>query len=130
MIPEIITRRSDEHLEFILYEKANCTVNGAHGVAFHEVACLRLAIKKATQLAARGREVSALMRPWPTEIVVSSGQVRKLTNLLVESQVSPWPRVAAVIIDTADGCDGPLLALMPNGAVYLDAMVRQAMPSK
>jgi hypothetical protein len=130
MIPEIITRRSDEQLEFILYETANWTVHRAQGVAFHEVASPRLVIEKAAQFAPIGREIVAPMRTCPPEIVVSSGQVQKLTNLLVESQVSPWPRVAAVIIDTADGCDGPLSELMPNGAFYHDAMARHAMPSK
>src|SRR5476649_1222697 len=127
MIPEIITRRSDEQLEFLLCETANWTVNGAHGVDFHEVASPRPAIEKATQLAARGREVVALMRTRPPEIVVSWGQGRNLTNPLVESQVSPWPHIAVVIIDTADGCDGPLSALIPNGAVYREAIVYNAM---
>jgi len=129
MIPEIITCRRDKQLEFILYETVNWTVNGAHGVAFHEVASPRLAIEKATQLAARGREVVAFTRTRPLKLGAPD-QVRKLTNLLVESLVSPWPRVAAVIIDTADGYDDPLSALMPNGAVYREAIVYNAMLPK
>jgi hypothetical protein len=130
MIPEIITRRSDEQLEFILYETANWTVNGAHGVAFHEVASPRLAIEKAAQFATIGREIVALMRRRPPEIVALSGQVRKLMKLPVNSQVSPGPRVAPFIGETAHSLDDPLPTLMHNDAVYPEAMVQHAMPRK
>jgi hypothetical protein len=122
MVAETSTRRSDEKLESILYETANWTVNGVQGVVLCEVASLRLAIEKAAQFAARGREVVALIRGRPAEIVVLSGQVWKLTNLEVESQTPPWPRVAAFTSETANDFDGPLPALMPSGAVYREAM--------
>jgi len=95
MVAETSTRRSDEQLESILYETANCSVNVVQGAVLREVAGLRLAIENAGQFAAGGREVVALIGGRPAEIVVFSGQVRKLTNLEVESQISSWPCVAA-----------------------------------
>jgi hypothetical protein len=121
MFAEASTRRSDEQLESILYERANWTVNGVLGVVPCEVPSLRLAIENSAQFAARGRGVVALIRGRSAEIAVLSGQVRKLTNLEVESQISPWPRVAVFTSQTADDFDGPLPALMPNGVVYREA---------
>ena len=126
MVAETSTRRGDEQPEPTRHEMAKWTKT----IVLYSVACLRPAIEKATQLASNGREVVALMRTRPSEIVVSSGQVQKMTNRLIESQVSPWPRVAVVIIDTADGCDCPLSALMPNGAVHREATVNNAMLRK
>ena len=80
MVDMTSSGRSNEHLQSILYETANWTVNGVHGVVLCEVASLRLAIDKAAQFAAMGREVVALMHRRPPEIVVLSGQVRKLAN--------------------------------------------------
>jgi hypothetical protein len=125
MIAETSTRRGDEQPELTRhYGKLDeerrfvlCRVSPARN-------------EKATQFAAHGREVVALTGTRPPEIAVSSGQVQKLTNLLVEFQVSPWPRVAVVIIDTADGCDGPLLALLLNGAAYREAAMYNAMLRK
>jgi hypothetical protein len=116
MIAITSTRRSDEQLESVLYETANWTVNGVRGVILCEVVSLRLAIAKATQFAVMGREVVALMRGRPAEIVVLSDQVRILTSRLTESEVSPKPRVAAFINETIDDFEDLLPGLMLNGA--------------
>jgi hypothetical protein len=121
MVAETSTRRSDEQLESTLHETANWTVYGLQGVALCEVASLRLAIEKAAQFAAMGREVVALMHRRPPEMVVLSGQARKLMNLLVESQVSSSPFVGAIISRTVNGSDRPPPVLMPNGAAYHEA---------
>jgi hypothetical protein len=84
MVAEGSTSRSDEQLEFILHETANWTVNGSQDVVLCEVASLRLALDKATQFSARGREVVALSRRCSPEIVVLSDQIRKITNRLNE----------------------------------------------
>jgi hypothetical protein len=109
------SRRSDEQLESILYETANWTVNGVCGVILCEVVSLRVAIEKAAQFAAMGREVVALTRGHPSEIVVLPDQVRILTILLAEPEASRRPRVAAFINETVDDLDELLAALMPNG---------------
>jgi hypothetical protein len=77
-------RRSDECLEMMLYETNNWSVNGLQGMVLCEVASLRLAIERAADFAARGREVVALVRRRPSKLVVFSGQVRKLTDWLIE----------------------------------------------
>jgi hypothetical protein len=123
MVAETSTRGSDEHLESILYETANWTVNGAHGVVLCEVVTLRLAFEKAAQFAARGRKVVALMRSRPPEIVVLSGQLRKLMNLLVESGVSPETGVKASINEIIGGFDNERPILIPHGAGGRDATV-------
>jgi hypothetical protein len=88
MVAMTSRRRSDEQLEFVLYETANWMVYGGQGLVLCEVASLRLAIEKAAEFAARGREVVAVVRRPSAEIVVFSGQLRKLTNLLSESRNS------------------------------------------
>jgi hypothetical protein len=88
MVAMTSNRRSDEQLELILYETANWMVYGGQGLVLCEVVSLRLAIEKAAGFAARGREAVAVVRRPPPEIVVFSGQLRKLTNLLSESQNS------------------------------------------
>jgi hypothetical protein len=130
MAAEAFTRRADEQLESILYESANWTVNSVQGVVLCEVASLRLAIENAAQFAAHVPEIVALMCRGRADIVVSSGQAGNFPSLPVEPQVSQWPRVTAVIIETADGYHGPLLALMSNGAVYREATVYNAMSRK
>lgn len=128
MISKNSTHRSDEQLESRLYETANWTVNGVQGVVLCEVASLHLAIKKAAQFAAMGREVVAIMRRRPPEIVVLAGQVRKLMNMLVEVEapVSPVRRVAAFLGETEDGAGARLPAFMPSGAVDPEATVSAA----
>jgi hypothetical protein len=121
MVAAASTRRSDGQLESIRYETANQTVNGVQGMVLCEVATLQLAIEKAARFAVRVREVVALRRGRPAEIVVLAGQFRKLTRLEVGWQISSWPRVAALTSESADDFDGPLLALMPNCAVYREA---------
>jgi hypothetical protein len=128
MVAVSSSRRSDEHLQSILYETANWTVNGAQGMVLCEVASLRLAIEKATQLAAKGREVVAFMCRRPAEIVVLSGQVRKLTNLLVESRISSSPGVADFLSKAVNGFDISLPVLMPNGANYHEVTAPNVMP--
>jgi hypothetical protein len=83
MVAERSTSRGDEQLEFILHETANWTVNGSQGVVLCEVASLRLALDKATEFSARGREVVALIRRCSPEIVVLSDQIRKITNRFI-----------------------------------------------
>lgn len=89
MVAEISNRRSDGQLELILYETANWTVNGRQGVIFCEVASLRAAIDRAAEFAAKGREIMALVRRGPAEIVVFSGQVRTLTDRVSKTKVGP-----------------------------------------
>jgi hypothetical protein len=127
MVAETSTRRTDEQLESIFYATPNWTVNGIQGVVLCEVASLRLAIENVAQFAARGREVVALIRGRPVEIVVLSDQVRTLTTRGIEAQISPWLRIAVFTSETADDLDGPLPALMPNGVVYREATVENAM---
>jgi hypothetical protein len=126
MVAEASTRRTDEKLVSILSETANWIVNGVQGVVLCEVATLRLAIEKAARFDARGRDVVALIRGRPAQIVVLSGQVRKSTNLQVEAKTSPRRRVAAFTSETAGDFDGPLPALIPNGVVYREATVENA----
>ena len=98
-------------------------MNGVQSVVLCEVASFRLGMEKAGQFAVRGREVVALIRGRPAEIVGLSGEVGKLTNLEVESPISPWTRLATCTGETADNFDGPLPAFIPNGAVYREATV-------
>jgi hypothetical protein len=117
MVAEASTRRTDEQLKSILYETENSTVNGVQGGLLCEVATFRLAIEKAARFG-----VVALIRGRPAQIVLLSGQINKLTNLEVESKISLWLSVAAFASETADDFDGPLPALIPNGAVHREAM--------
>jgi hypothetical protein len=119
MIVRFSTCRGDEQLECGLYETANWTVNGVQSVVLCEVASLHLAIEKAAQFAAMGREVVALKRKHPPEIVVTPGQVRRLTNLLARSQ----PHVSVLINNKVDGFNRDLPGLMPNGAVHRETTV-------
>jgi hypothetical protein len=96
-------------------------VNSVQGMVLCEVASLRLAIEKAAQLVAKGQEVFALMRRRPPQIVVLSGQARKLTNLLVESRVSSSQCVAAFINKAVKGFEIDPPVLMPNGAAHHEA---------
>jgi hypothetical protein len=89
MFTEASTSRGDRHLGLILHETANWTVNGRQDVVFCEVASLRLALDKAAELTAEGREVVALVRKRPAEIVVSLGQLRQLTGRLCASGIYP-----------------------------------------
>jgi hypothetical protein len=123
MVAETSTQRSEEQLEFILHETANWTVNGIQDVVFCEVPSLRLALEKAAEVTARGREVVALMRGLPPEIVVFSGQLRKLISGLAEARVSPEPCVVAFIDETEIGLDGILSALNSRATVYREATV-------
>jgi hypothetical protein len=86
MVVMTSTRQSDQQLQAILHETANWTVYGVHGVVLCEVASLKLAMQKTAELTARGREVVALMRRRPPEIVVLSGQVTQLANRLSEQR--------------------------------------------
>jgi hypothetical protein len=121
MVADASTRGSDEQTEFKLCETANWAVNGVNGVAFWEVASLRPALGKAVHFADR--------RGQP-ELAVLPGQNWKLTNFEFESRMSPLPRVAAFTSEAADGCDGPLPALMQNGTIYREATARNAMSRK
>jgi hypothetical protein len=89
MVAKISNRRGDGQLRSILHETANWTVNGRLGVVFCEVASLRLAIDRAVDFAAKGREVIALVRRRPVEIVVFYGQVKKLAAGLSEPEIYP-----------------------------------------
>jgi hypothetical protein len=89
MVAAQSNRRSDGQLGLILYETANWTVNGRQGVVFCEVASLRIAIDEALEFTARGHDVVALVRRRPAEIVVFSGQVRKLEDLSLELEFGP-----------------------------------------
>jgi hypothetical protein len=89
MTAEISNRRSDGQLGLILYETANWMVAGPQGMVLGEVASLRIAIEMAEDFTAVGREVVALVRGRPTEIVVFSGQAWKLTDGLSEPEVAP-----------------------------------------
>jgi hypothetical protein len=82
MVAEISNRRSNAQLESILYETANWTVNGRGDMVFREVASLQMALDCADECQVSGHEVVALVRKWPAEIVVFSGQVRTLTERL------------------------------------------------
>jgi hypothetical protein len=121
MVAEASIGRSGEQLKFILCEAANWTVNAVHGMVLCEAANLRLAIGKAVHFAARGQEFVAIIPGRAVKTAVLPGQNWKLTNLEGESVISPLPRVAAFISETADGFDGPRPALMPNGAIYREA---------
>ena len=80
MVAEISNRRKDGQLEFILHETANWTVVGRQGVILCEVASLRIAVDRWTELSARGLIVIALVRRRHPEIVVFSRQVQTLAN--------------------------------------------------
>jgi len=123
MVAATFTCRDDEQLGSTRYETANWTKNDV----LCSVVTLRLTIEKATQFTAHGREVIALMCKGRSDIVALPGHAWKLTSLCVEPQASQGPRVGALIIETADGCDGPLTALIPNGALCREAIVANAM---
>lgn len=123
MVGETSTGRSDEQLESILYETANWTVNGDQGVVLREIASLRLAIEEAARLAARGREVVALMRRRSPAIVVLSDQIRAVTNRLAGSPGVTGHCPEAFVNGTKSEFDGNLSGLIPYGAAYHDVTV-------
>jgi hypothetical protein len=79
MINRTSTRRSDEELALILHETASWTVKGSHGAVLCEVASLRCAVDKATELSAIGQRIVAFVRGGHSNIVVFSGQIQRLT---------------------------------------------------
>ena len=79
MINRTETRRSDEELSFILHETASWTVKGRHGAVLCEVASLRCAVDSAAELRAIGHRVAAVVRRLPSEIVVFTAQIERLT---------------------------------------------------
>jgi hypothetical protein len=130
MVAETSICRGDEQQKSTRYRTASWTKYGVRDEVLCSVVSLLLAIKKAARLAAHGPESFALICRGRAEVVVLSGQARNFPSLPVEPQVSQWPRVTAIIIETADGYHGPLLALMSNGAVYREATVYNAMSRK
>jgi hypothetical protein len=115
MVAEKSTSRGDEQLEFILHETANWTVNGSQGVVLCEVASLQLALDKATQCSARGREVVALIRRCSPEIVVLSDQIRKIANRLIEPR-GYTERCLKASVDKGGRFEGDLSVSTPYGA--------------
>jgi hypothetical protein len=94
MVATTSDRPSNGQLERILYETANWTVNGFQGLIFCEVASLRLALDRASELSSRGKRVVALVRKRPTKTVVFSAQFRTLEDHFSEPLVSPISVVA------------------------------------
>jgi len=86
---ESSNRRNDGQLRLMLHETANWTVIGRQGIILCEVASLRIAVDRWTELAARGLNVIALVRRRQPEIVVFSEQVRTLKNCLPEAEALP-----------------------------------------
>jgi hypothetical protein len=127
MVATTFNRRSDEQLETILYETANWTVNGVRGAVLCEVASLGLAIETAAEFAFRGREVVAVVRRPPPEVIVFSGQLRKLTNLLSESQNSQAPcklgHANRVSVTPLNDSDGARIGFEGPRRVYQEARV-------
>jgi hypothetical protein len=81
--------RYDEQLAALLDKAGSWTVNGARDTVFCEATSLRGAIERAAELAARGREIVAVVhRPRP-EIVVFAGQLQRLTNNISKTVSSP-----------------------------------------
>jgi hypothetical protein len=85
-----------------LYETANWTVNGVKGALMNEAASLWLAIEKAAAFSAAGRQVVAVAREQPSEIVVFADQIRILTSCLSADN------------ETADGETGSDGVLFPD----------------
>ena len=134
MVDETSTCRGDEQPDSTRCQTTNWTKNSVRDIVLCLVVSLRLAIKKAAKkaapFAAHVPEIVALMCRGRADIVASSGQAWNFPSLPVEPQVSQWPRVTAIVIETADGYHGPLLALMSNSAVYREATVYNAMSRK
>jgi hypothetical protein len=123
MVAITSTLRTDEQLEFVLYETANWTVNSGNGSVLCEVASLWLATEKAVEFAAVGREAVALMSRRSPLIVVLSDQVRMLANRLVLSQGLSGRRVAVPVNETNDGFGGVPSVLIEANTIYLEAVV-------
>jgi hypothetical protein len=107
----------------LLHEAANWTVNGVQGAVLCEIASLRLAIDRAMEFAALGREVVTLMRRRSPEIIVLSDQVRMLTNHLLRSLGSSGRHVAVYMNETNDGFGGVPSVLIETNTIYLEAVV-------
>ena len=127
MVAETSICRGNEQHNSTCHRTENWTKYGVRDLVLRSVASLRLPIENAAPFAANGRDVIALKNRGHSEIVVLPSQTRKSPKLPVGSQGSQWPHVAAVIIEPADGCDGPLSALMPNGAIWREAKLYNAM---
>jgi hypothetical protein len=84
MIDRTSTRRSDEHLACMLHETENWSVNGPDGKLLCEVASLHCAVEQAVEFGALGHHIVALVRKRAPEIVVFSGQLRKLIDQLFD----------------------------------------------
>jgi hypothetical protein len=95
MVALSYTRRSDDQLEFLLYETANWTVIASQGVVLCEVASLGLALEKAVDFVGRGGVVIALIRKRFPKIVILSDQVWSLESRLAQSLGWTRPRAIA-----------------------------------
>jgi len=80
MTNRIATRRSDAQLGLIMHETANWSVKGPGGAVLCEVASLCCALERAEELTALGCPVIALGRARHPEIVVLSGQMRRMRD--------------------------------------------------
>jgi hypothetical protein len=114
-------RRSDEQPGPILCETANRTANGVQGVVAGVTA-----IEKAAKFTASAHEVVAVVRR-PPEIVTLSGQLRKLTNLLSDSQNSQTPcklgHAGRVSVAPLNDSDSARIGFEGRCGVYQEARV-------
>jgi hypothetical protein len=83
------TRDRDDGLTTILYETEHWAVDGMRGVVFCDVAGLRSAVERASQLAAEGHHILAIVRRPPTEINVYWNQIVRLADRVTVSQDCP-----------------------------------------
>ena len=84
MVVDISKRRFDDQLDAILDEPRAWTVNGPRDTILCEAASLRIATGKAVEIAARGREIVALVHRSPPGIIVFSSQFKRLVQRISE----------------------------------------------
>ena len=82
-------RRSDEHLEAILFETATWTVNGRNGHVLCVVSTLRQALERAANFAASGAVVVAICRMPGGDVVIFEAQAERVRNLCADRETPP-----------------------------------------
>jgi hypothetical protein len=121
MVAVASTRRSDDQLEFLLYETANWTVIASRGVVLCEVTSLRLALEKAGDFVGRGGVVIALIRRRFPKIVVLSDQIWNLENRSIQSLGWTGPRASEN--ETTAWFDAARSVLIDTNLIYPEAAV-------
>ena len=85
--------RTDDYVVAILFEVADWVVIGRHGNVLCQAASLRLAIDRGADHAAYGAVVISLGRLPPNNIIVFSGQIARLRQIIAcveQAWIEEW----------------------------------------